>query len=319
MTSNAKQWDLLVRKVTGCCCDNVFCHGAVYFWSRDVMINFTGNRKRNLTREQEYLAKHYGATIFQFESDRLEKHCPVEFAITCRYLGRHVPIDAVVADVGVGVGHYSQFLAQKGCSVHLIDISVELLRAAQERLERSDLGGRIQGIYRASATELGCIESGSLDALLMLGPLYHLREPDERRRAVREARRVLKSRGMLFAAAVNRMAYLRDLFREKPEEVVMRKAFHRGFLKDGKLDPEHAQPIGYAHLTTVSEFRKLFKAAFEELALVGTDSFLAVWQSKLADFLPDTREAWLDLVEETGKTPEGLGQSDHFLFVGRKR
>jgi hypothetical protein len=23
-------------------------------------------------------------------------------------------------------------------------------------------------------------------------------------------------------------------------------------------------------------------------------------------------------VEETGQTPEGLGQSDHFLFVGRK-
>ena len=26
----------------------------------------------------------------------------------------------------------------------------------------------------------------------------------------------------------------------------------------------------------------------------------------------------LDLVEETGRTPEGVGQSDHFLFIGRK-
>ena len=25
------------------------------------------------------------------------------------------------------------------------------------------------------------------------------------------------------------------------------------------------------------------------------------------------------LVAETGQTPEGIGQSDHFLFVGRKR
>ena len=270
------------------------------------MINFAGYRKGKLTGEQEYLAKHYGATIFQFESDRLEKHCPVEFAITCRYLGRHVLSGAVVADVGVGVGHYSQFLVHKGCSVHLVDISVELLRAARERLERADFGGQIKGIHRTSATELGCIESGSLDALLMLGPFYHLREPDQRRRAVREARRILKSRGILFAAAVNRMAYLRDLFRERPEEVAVRKAFHRGFLKDGKLDPEHAPPIGYAHLTTVSEFRKLFAEAFEELALVGTDSFTTAWQSKLAGLSPGAREAWLDLVEETGGTPEGL-------------
>jgi hypothetical protein len=29
-------------------------------------------------------------------------------------------------------------------------------------------------------------------------------------------------------------------------------------------------------------------------------------------------ELWLDLVEQTGTTPEGLGASDHFLFVGRK-
>ena len=271
-----------------------------------------------LTAEQEYLAKHYGATIFQFETDRLEKYCPVEFAITCRYLERHVPSNAVVADVGVGVGHYSLLLAQKGCSVHLVDISVELLQAARERLEHSGLGGRVEAVHRASATELGCLESGSLDALLMLGPFYHLREPDERRRAVKEARRVLKSSGVLFAAAVNRMSYLGALFHEMPEEVVGRKGFHESFLNDGKLDPEHAPPIGYAHLITVSEFRKLFQGAFEELALVGTESFTTAWQSKLTDLSPATREAWLDLVEETGRTPEGLGQSDHFLFIGRR-
>lgn len=271
-----------------------------------------------LTAEQEYLANHYGATILQFETDRLDKYCPVEFAITGRYLERHVPSNAVVADVGVGVGHYSQLLAQRGCSVYLVDISLELLQAARERLERLGLGGRVKEVHRASATELGCLESGSLDALLMLGPFYHLRELDERRQAVKEARRVLKSHGILFAAAVNRLAYLRDLFREMPEEVVVRKGFHKDFLNDGKLDPEHAPPIGYAHLTTVSEFRKLFEGAFEELAVVGTDSFTAAWQSKLADVSPGTKEAWLDLVEETGRTLEGLGQSDHFLFIGTR-
>jgi hypothetical protein len=28
-------------------------------------------------------------------------------------------------------------------------------------------------------------------------------------------------------------------------------------------------------------------------------------------------EAWLDLIERTGQTAEGLGFSDHFLYVGR--
>ena len=34
---------------------------------------------------------------------------------------------------------------------------------------------------------------------------------------------------------------------------------------------------------------------------------------------PVDAAAWLDLVEETGKTPEGLGASDHFPYVGRGR
>jgi ubiquinone/menaquinone biosynthesis C-methylase UbiE len=271
-----------------------------------------------LTAEQEWLATHYGASVFQFERDRLEKYCPVEFGITCRYLKRYVPNSAVVADVGVGVGHYAEFLARRGCSIYLVDISVELLQAARQRLERAGLGGQVQEVRRASATDLGWLTSGSLDAILMLGPFYHLRELHERRHAVSEARRVLKPQGILFAAAVNQLAYLRDLFREKPEEVLERAAFHTRFLKDGKLDPEHAPPLGYAYLTNALEFRNLFEGAFEEVALVGTESFVSSWQSRLNELSPDAREAWLDLVEETGKTPEGIGQSDHFLFIGKR-
>ena len=51
---------------------------------------------------------------------------------------------------------------------------------------------------------------------------------------------------------------------------------------------------------------------------MGAESFTAAWQANLRDLTPDQIEAWIDLVEQTGTTPEGLGASDHFLFVGRK-
>jgi ubiquinone/menaquinone biosynthesis C-methylase UbiE len=276
------------------------------------------NEGRALNSEQEYTARHYDGNIFPFEAERLEQHCPVEFAITCRYLRRYVPSGSIVADVGVGVGHYAELLARMNCLVSLVDISPNLLQAARERLVASGLGDQVKGVHRASATELGCLDSGRFDIVLMLGPFYHLRDPAERQEAVNEARRVLKRGGILFAAGVNRLAYLRDLFREDPEEVLTRKDFHERFLVDGKLDPKHAPPIGYAHLTTVSEFRGLFAGAFEERVLTGTESFTTAWQGKLTSLRAETREAWLDLVEATGILPEGLGQSDHFLFIGRK-
>ena len=61
-----------------------------------------------------------------------------------------------------------------------------------------------------------------------------------------------------------------------------------------------------------------FEGQFEKVASLGVESFTAVWQNIFCDLPAAERELWLDLVEETGGSLEGIGQSDHFLFVGRK-
>jgi hypothetical protein len=145
-----------------------------------------------------------------------------------------------------------------------------------------------------------------------MGPLYHLQSLAERQRSVQESARILRRGGALFA-------YLRDLLRLKFAPVSERVAFHQQYLRDGNLDPEHAPPIGYAHLTTASEFLGLFEGQFEKVAFLGVESFTAVWQKEFSELPATEQELWLDLVEGTGQTPEGIGQSDHFLFVGKKR
>ena len=140
----------------------------------------------------------------------------------------------------------------------------------------------------------------------------------ERRLAVAEAARLLKPGGVVLAAGINRLAYLRDCLREWGTEVVARRDFHRQYLVDGNLDPEHAPPIGHAHLTSIDEFRAELNA-FEELAFWGVESFSNTYQSSLLGLPDEAREVWLDLIEQTAGTTEGLGTSDHFLFVGRQR
>ncbi len=222
----------------------------------------------DMEKSEESVARYYDSAIFEAELVRLTRDSPAERGITLRWLERLAPAapDAVpmvpdvvkVAEIGVGSGLYSEYLARKGCRLHLVDVSARLLEAAAERLRAAGLGAAITGASHESATRLESLATGSFDAVLLLGPLYHLCDVDSRRLAVAEAARVLRPGGWLFAAGINRLSYLRDLLRESPEKVCQRRAFHQQYLRDGNLDPEHAPPIGYAHLTTVAEFRALF-------------------------------------------------------------
>ena len=272
-----------------------------------------------MNSEESAVGKHYDDNILAYELDRLERHCPVEFALTLRALARWVPPGASVAlDVGVGSGAYSSWLASRAIDVHMVDVSEKLLETAAGRLEREGLGSRIAGRHHLSATDLSTIPDAHADVVLALGPLYHLRELEDRRSSVREAARVLKPGGVIFAAGVNKMALLRDAFREAPESGARLRQRRLRFLEDGRLDPESAPPIGFAHLTSSAEFAALFLEEFDRIALWGRESFPSQAQEKLVGLSEADREAWLDIVEQTAALPEAIGYSDHFLYIGRR-
>jgi ubiquinone/menaquinone biosynthesis C-methylase UbiE len=254
----------------------------------------------NLHPLEQAVGQHYDQNILEFETERLRKHNLVEYAITVRYLERYIEPGATVAEVGVGGGHYSEFLAKRGCWLYLIDVSQRLLEVTEERLRTAGLGERILDRRPASATGLHHLATGSCQA-------------------VAEAARVLKPGGLVYGAGINRLAFFRDAFRARPEYTVDRMAFHLEFLQDGNLDPEHCPPLGYAHLGTSTEFRSLFAGPFAEIALVGVESFTDVWQDLLSTITLESAAAWLDLVEQTGQTADGLGMSGHFLYIGQRQ
>jgi 2-polyprenyl-3-methyl-5-hydroxy-6-metoxy-1,4-benzoquinol methylase len=272
-----------------------------------------------LSEREEDVGRYYDEVIFDAEVTRLKKVFPVEYAITARLLRRWIRDATTVIEIGVGGGLYSEMLARRGHQLCLVDVSAKLLDAAVERLRACGLEEQIVRVERASATNLDCFQDGAFGAVVMLGPLYHLLTPDERGRAVGEAERVLKPSGILFASGINRLAYLRDLFRESPGKILAIRDFIAQFLRDGNLNPEMAPPIGHAHLTTVDEFRGLFADAFTEVAMVGVEAFSSPWQVNLNELSEAQAEAWLDLIERAETImPDALGMADHFLYVGEK-
>lgn len=135
------------------------------------------------------------------EGERLERGVGrLESARTRELLADVLPpAPATVCDVGGGTGHYAGWLAQRGYTVHLLDPVPGHARAAA--VGHPGLASAVSGDARALPWA-----DASADAVLLMGPLYHLVDRADRLQALREARRVLRPDGVLFAVVIPRWA-----------------------------------------------------------------------------------------------------------------
>ena len=125
------------------------------------------------------------------EQNRLLSRHALERERTQELLTRYLPpAPAMVLDVGGAAGVYALWLAKLGYAVHVIDPVP--LHIAQAKAASSD-----QPEHPLASAALGDAcrldwPDASADAVLMLGPLYHLTERADRLQALREGYRVLK-------------------------------------------------------------------------------------------------------------------------------
>ncbi len=256
------------------------------------------------------------------EADRLElDHNRLERARTQELVQRLLrPAPSVVLDVGGGAGVYALWLAEQGHQVHLVDpvpLHLEQARAAAGRRP----GARLASVEIGDARALPFADR-SADAVLLLGPLYHLTEPEGRARALAEALRVLRPEGLLFAAAISRFASFLDGLRG----ALFEDAAFAGIVERDLASGLHRNETGNARYFTTAFFHHPAELAVE-VASAGfalLDVFAvegpAAWAPDFARRWDDpaSREPLLAFLRTIETEPSLLGVSPHLLAVGRK-
>jgi SAM-dependent methyltransferase len=234
---------------------------------------------------------------------------------------RHLPPPpGVVLDVGGAAGAYAFWLAERGYEVHLVDpVSLHVEQAGRASAARAT--GRLASARVGDARRLAFADA-SADAVLLLGPLYHLTEGAERLTALGEARRVLKPGGALFAAGISRFASLLDGLRGP---VFDHDAFARIVERD-LVDGQHRNETGIADFFTTAFFHQPGELGVEVrekdfalaglFAVEGPGAFVPDFRARWED--PKARERLLDLVRRVEREPALLGVSPHLLAVGRR-
>ena len=254
------------------------------------------------------------------EARRLFKsHGQIELARTQEIILRHLPPPpGAILDVGGGPGIYACWLAARGYRVHLIDaMPLHVDQARQASALQPDMP--VASLRVGDARQLEDAD-GTMDAVLLLGPLYHLTERGDRTQALREARRVLRPGGLLFAAGIGRFA---SLLSGVAENLLGDPDFAAIVARD-LVDGQHRNPTDKDYFTTAVFHRpeeltsEVIQAGFDLVDLLGVEGpawLLPDLERRWAD--PTERERLLQAARAVEREPTLLGLPPHLLAIGQ--
>jgi ubiquinone/menaquinone biosynthesis C-methylase UbiE len=275
-------------------------------------------RDKDAPTPPDAVQDYYSA--FPEETRLASGSCRLEFERTKDVLARVLPLaPACVVDVGGAAGAYSLWLAARGYQVHLVDASPRLAERARTASARAS--NPLASVTVADARLLPQPDA-SADAVLVMGPLYHLPSVDDRRRALREAARVLKIGGVLVAAAVSRYASTLDgMARGLSRDPAFREMRDRD-LRDG----QHRNATGKVDYFTTAFFHRP-EDLEQEIRAEGFASVLTLGVEGPGWMLPDFDARWgddvarhdlLDVARSLEREPSIIGASAHLLGIGKR-
>jgi SAM-dependent methyltransferase len=212
-----------------------------------------------------------------------------------------------VVDVGGGSGVHAEWLAADGYEVELVDpVPLHVEQAS-----------RIPGVAArlGDARDLP-VPGASADAVLLLGPLYHLVERADRVRALEEAARVVRPGGVVAAATIGRHAALHDMLRKRRyrgERAVVDASVETGVLR---ATPEMGFTTAYLHEAGEPP------REFADAGLPGARSYGlegAVWLfGNVEELLERDRAMVLDALRAVESVPSLLGVSGHVITAAAR-
>jgi len=240
----------------------------------------------------------------------------VEFVRTQSLLSRLLPsAPAKILDVGGASGRYSCWLASLGYEMHLVD-------PVPKHIEQALAASARQPSHPIASCSLGDardlqFEDSSFDAVLVMGPLYHLLERVDRVKALQEAYRVLKPGGVVCATAISRFASTVEglglgSFTNPEFLQIMRQDLIDGQHRNPTGKPEYFMDTFFHHSDELVQ--EALEAGFSDPKLFAVESIGYLVQ-KLDTLWEDEarKQEILDILERLEEEPTLMGASPHIL------
>lgn len=257
-----------------------------------------------------------------YDNDPEREHCrlarhQLESDLTWRYLNQYLPAHGSVLEIGAATGSYTLELAKRGYTLTAVDLSAALVERCRKSIAEAGLERQVRFVV-ADARELGEVTEKEFDAVLLMGPLYHLVEEADRKRAVKEAFDRLREGGILFSAFISRFGVMGDLLKDLPNWIED-QAEVRWLMEKGRRPDDYPRGGFRGYFAQASEIAPLHEAlGFETLVVAGVEPGISADDESYNKLQGKQRQLWLDLLYEMSTERSILGASRHLLYIGKK-
>jgi len=258
------------------------------------------------------VAAHYELGL---EHSRLfiDGRARLEFVRTLELLTRLLPRPpARVLDVGGGTGVYALPLTELGYQVRVVEPIRSHIDDVETQASEPDLSGL--SAVLGDARDLP-ENSDSYDAVLMLGPLYHLTERVDRVQAFREAARVTRPGGVVIAAGISRFASLIDGLKRQ----ILSDPLFRSIVERDLQDGQHRNPdvTGHPEYFTTAYFHLPTELSEEaiEAGLTEPQMYAVEGPSWIVENIDDL-DNQLFAARAVEQEPSLMAATSHFIVVG---
>lgn len=236
----------------------------------------------------------------------LRRHGRVEFETTMHHLRRFLQPDHRILDIGAGTGRYTSALMAEGYQVKAVEL---VRRNIEVFLKREPTADVVQG----DARNMPFIADATADVTLLLGPLYHLFGDEEKLKALEEAKRVTKPRGLIFVAyLMNEYSILSYCFDEDRIGDLM----DRGVVdKDFHIQAKEGELYDYIRLEDIDRLNR--KAGLERVTIFSPDGAADYMRTRLNQMSEETFARFIDYQKCISERPELIGAGSHTVDVVR--
>ncbi len=238
-----------------------------------------------------------------------------EFILTMHYLHKYLNSGAKIADVGAGGGTYTKALADEGYAVDAVELTPEYVAQMKEIFA----GNNQVRVFEGNAKNLSFLNDNEYDLVLAMGPIYSLKDFEDRKRACKEALRIAKPGAPVFIAfCLQDAPLIHEMFMaEDPASELTTIGYDRK--KALVTDNTGSSRL----LDTISVVDELIEAVCKENAAqkvcrFAQDGLSQVISKHVNSMSEKSYAEWIQYLIATAERADLMGYSDHIVQVLKK-